>query len=68
MAENKHKKIAQGYVASVQGPIVDIRFQSVDDVPGVYNTIEVTGVNKERVMLEVAEHLSGNIARCIALS
>ncbi len=57
-----------GKIISVEGPIVDVRFESSEDVPGFYEAIETRCFNGKKVMLEVVEHLENNIARCIALA
>ncbi len=56
-----------GKVVGVQGPVVDVRFENVLDVPDVYHVIETETLDGRRLTLEVAEHLPGNIARCIAI-
>lgn len=56
-----------GRVIAVQGPVVDVRFQSASDVPNIYSVILTETVDDHTVTLEVAEHLPGNIARCIAI-
>ena len=56
-----------GRVAAVQGPVVDIVFQSVDDMPDMHETVETRTFDKRDITLMVAEHLEGNVARCVAL-
>jgi len=58
----------EGIVVSVQGPVVDVRFKSVKDLPPIYEMIIVTTTDKRDVTLEVAEHREGGLARCIAMS
>jgi len=57
-----------GYVITVQGPVVDVKFSSAQDVPDLFENINAQSVDARRVVLEVAEHLPGNIARCIAIN
>ena len=64
--ENAKKII--GNVVSVQGPVVDVRFTAGEDVPNIFSVIVTQTVDKEKVVLEVAEHLPGNIARCISIN
>src|SRR4030042_6900637 len=66
MEPNKNQNI--GYVVSVQGPVVDVKFTTVEDVPAILENIDTQSVDNRRVVLEVAEHLPGNIARCIAIN
>lgn len=62
---NANKK---GRVTSVQGPVVDVKFTSSGDVPGIFSVIYTQTVDGKEIVLEVAEHLPGNIARCIAIN
>ena len=59
---------AEGHVVAVQGPVVDVKFPSSRFVPNVFDVIHAQTASHRPVVLEVAEHLSGNIARCIALT
>jgi F-type H+-transporting ATPase subunit beta len=57
-----------GYVVSVQGPVVDIKFPKAEHIPNILENINTQTVDGKKVILEVAEHLPGNIARCIAVN
>jgi F-type H+-transporting ATPase subunit beta len=57
-----------GIVSAVQGPVVDVKFASEEDIPAIFDNINTQTVDGKRVVLEVAEHLQGNIARCIAIN
>lgn len=57
-----------GRLIGVQGPVVDVRFQQTADVPNLNDILSVKTFDGRELMMEVAEHLAGNIARCIALS
>ncbi len=57
-----------GHVICVQGPVVDVRFDVVKDLPPIYEMVLVTTTDGREVTLEVAEHLEGGVARCIAMS
>jgi len=59
---------ATGRVISVQGPVVDIKFARQEDVPNVFSVITTETATKDEVIMEVAEHLAGNVARCIAIN
>lgn len=58
----------KGRVICVQGPVVDVRFANQEDLPQIFEKIVIEKIDKERVILEVAEHLSGGVARCIAIN
>lgn len=62
---NGNKK---GYIISIQGPVVDIKFSAAEDVPSIFSVLTTQTVDKTDVILEVAEYLPGNIARCIAIN
>lgn len=64
--DNHNQKI--GYVVSVQGPVVDVKFSTQEEVPPIYENINTMAVDGRRVVLEVSEHLPGNLARCIAIN
>jgi len=57
-----------GRIVSVQGPVVDVKFSTALDVPNIFTIINAQNIDKEAVVLEVAEHLPGNVARCIAIN
>ncbi|MGI6241053.1 MAG: F0F1 ATP synthase subunit beta [Candidatus Omnitrophota bacterium] len=57
-----------GKVISVRGPVVDVRFERVNDLPALYDVLIGQSLNKKKVVMEVSEHLSKNDVRCIALS
>ncbi|MCM8830826.1 MAG: F0F1 ATP synthase subunit beta [Candidatus Omnitrophica bacterium] len=57
-----------GKVVSVQGPVVDVKFARLEDVPSIYSVLETQTITGEKITLEVAEHLAGNIARCISIN
>lgn len=63
----KAKKLC-GYILSVQGPVVDVQCMSEEDVPNIHSVLRTKTVNDKDIILEVAEHQSGNIARCISIN
>lgn len=68
MPVDKNNIKSKGRVVAVQGPVVDVKFLNSSDVPNIFNVIYTQTVDAEEVVLEVAEHLPGNIARCIAIN
>ncbi|MCM8780561.1 MAG: F0F1 ATP synthase subunit beta, partial [Candidatus Omnitrophica bacterium] len=60
--------ITTGKIIAVQGPVVDVRFAKEEEVPNIFSVITTKTVYGEEVIMEVAEHLPGNIARCIAIN
>ena len=57
-----------GRVVAVQGPVVDVRFDAIGDMPDMHETVTTRTFDRRDLTLLVAEHLEGNIARCVALS
>jgi ATP synthase F1 beta subunit len=62
------QKPAIGNIIAVRGPVVDIRFRKVDDIPALYDVIETKNFVGRRIVLQCAEHLGGLDVRCISLS
>ena len=56
-----------GFVVGVQGPIVDVKFLKQKYVPDIFNVLTLKTIDDETVVLEVSEHMTGNIARCISI-
>lgn len=56
-----------GIVIAVQGAVVDVRFDSVEELPLLYEIIKTEVVGGRALFLEVAEHLENNVVRCISL-
>jgi len=56
-----------GKVIGVQGPVVDVRFNTTQELPDIYDVIYVTALDGRKITLEVAEHLPNSTARCIAI-
>ena len=62
--------MAQGKIAQVMGPVVDIEFPS-GQLPELYNAIEVkVEADGRRINLvtEAAQHLGDNLVRCVAMA
>jgi F-type H+-transporting ATPase subunit beta len=57
-----------GKVQAVHGPVVDVVFDHEDLLPSIYEILNVTTYDQQRVVLEAVEHRPGNIARAIALT
>jgi F-type H+-transporting ATPase subunit beta len=54
-----------GRVAQVIGPVVDVEFDP-NDLPEIMTALEVPGA-KDRLVLEVQQHLGNNLVRTIAM-
>ena len=56
--------MTKGTITQIIGPVVDVRFDK--DLPAIKNALEVQ-LKGGRLVLEVAQHLGLNRARCIAM-
>jgi len=58
----------QGSIAQIFGPVVDVRFPP-GSLPPIYNALEIVDPRRAgRLVLEVAQHLGNDVARCVAMS
>lgn len=55
-----------GKIIQIVGPVVDIKF-SKDSLPQLLNAIEITN-NEKKIVVEVAQHIGGDIVRCISMN
>ncbi len=58
--------MAVGRIVQVIGPVVDVEFPP-NELPAILNALEVQR-DGQRLVLEVAQHLGNNWARCVAMS
>lgn len=56
-----------GKAVAVYGTVVDVQFNE-GELPPMYGIIKGVGYQGKEVVLEVMEHRSGNICRCISLT
>ena len=54
-----------GIVTQIIGPVVDVAFAK--DLPPIYQSLELTMPNKEKLVLEVQQHLGGSTVRTVAM-
>ena len=55
-----------GYISQIIGPIIDVSFEK-GILPDIRNAIELTREDGSTLVMEVAQHLGENTARCIAM-
>lgn len=55
----------KGKVVKIIGPVVDIKFD--DSVPEIHNALELKISGKDRLVLEVQQHISNETVRALAL-
>ena len=59
-------KDSKGTITQVTGAVVDVRFESEEDLPAILNALTTKNDDKNLV-LEVEQHLGENTVRCIAM-
>ncbi|HTY44735.1 MAG TPA: F0F1 ATP synthase subunit beta [Patescibacteria group bacterium] len=67
-AGSQPAEILKGRIVSVQGPVVDVLFPEGKKTPSLYVVLETQAFDGRKVLLEVAEHLSSKLVRCVSLS
>ena len=65
MAVNKSEKNA-GVITQIIGAVLDIRFQE-GELPEIYDAINITTKDGEKLVVEVSQHLGDDTVRCIAM-
>ncbi len=58
---------AQGTIKQIFGPVVDVAFPD-SELPGINYAVHVPRDGAEPLVLEVAQHLGDDLARCVALA
>ena len=54
-----------GKVVQAVGPIIDVRFK--DELPELLTALEVVLDDKNKLVIEVAQHIGDDIVRCVAM-
>lgn len=56
-----------GKIQQVIGPVVDVIFEGNSQLPKIYNALELTKSNGQKIILEVQQHLGDNKVRTVAM-
>jgi F-type H+-transporting ATPase subunit beta len=68
--EREMSEVNTGLIKQVMGPVVDVEFPN-GKIPAIYNALKLSNPiisNQEgNLVVEVAQHLGGNVVRCIAM-
>jgi len=59
--------MAKGTIAQVIGTVVDIEFPP-EELPALFNAVEISLEDGNKLILEVEQHIGNNWVRCLALS
>ena len=57
----------KGKISQVIGPVIDVIFQEAEELPKIYDALEVVKKNGEKLILEVEQHIGEDMVRCIAM-
>ena len=61
----EHKNI--GRIAQIIGPVVDVVFENEEDLPNLYDALEITRENGDKLILEAQQAIGENTIRTIAM-
>ena len=56
-----------GRIVQIIGAVLDIKF-TPNNLPALYNAIDIIKQDGEKLVVEVAQHLGDDVVRCIAMS
>ena len=56
-----------GKIKQIIGAVVDVHFSTKSVLPEIYNALEITRPNGEKLVLEVQQHLGEDSVRAIAM-
>ena len=56
-----------GKIAQIIGPVIDVVFDKVEELPNIYDSLEVIKENCENLILEVEQHIGQDTVRCISM-
>ena len=56
-----------GKVSQIIGPVVDVAFQSGDELPKIYDSLEINNADGSKLVLEVQSHVGENTVRTISM-
>ena len=60
-------KAVSGHVAQIIGPVVDVAFESGEDLPSIHDALEITRDDGRKLIIEVQQHIGENMVRCVAM-
>ncbi|MCB9202113.1 MAG: F0F1 ATP synthase subunit beta [Flavobacteriales bacterium] len=57
----------KGKISQIIGPVIDVTFDKVVDLPKIFDSLEIQKANGERLVIEVEQHVGEDTVRCIAM-
>jgi F-type H+-transporting ATPase subunit beta len=68
VAEAMRGKTKKGKISQIIGAVVNVRFDNQEDLPEIYEALELTNpTSKEKLILEVEQHLGDSEVKCVAM-
>ena len=55
-----------GKISQIIGPVLDVVFADAQELPKIYDALEITKKNGDKVILEVEQHIGEDTVRCIS--
>ncbi|AWU43539.1 F0F1 ATP synthase subunit beta [Blattabacterium sp. (Cryptocercus kyebangensis)] len=62
-----NKKKLKGKIIKIIGPVIDVSFKDGSFLPKIYDALEVKLSKKNRIILEVQQHIGEHSVRCISM-
>ncbi len=56
-----------GRIAQIIGPVVDVVFENEEDLPKIYDALEITRENGDKLILEAQQAIGENTVRTVAM-
>jgi len=56
-----------GHIAQIIGPVVDVVFENEEDLPRIYDALEITRENGDTLILEAQQAIGENTVRTVAM-
>jgi F-type H+-transporting ATPase subunit beta len=56
-----------GKIKQIIGAVIDVQFDNDQKLPEIYNALEITRENGDKLVLEAQQHLGEDSVRCIAM-
>src|SRR5690242_6421286 len=56
-----------GKIKQIIGPVVDVYFENNEHLPEIFNALEITRENGQKLVLEAQQHLGEDSVRCVAM-
>lgn len=56
-----------GHISQIIGPVIDVVFENEEDLPNLYDALEITRDNGEKLIIEAQQAIGENTVRTIAM-